>query len=110
MSEFPCNIEYAEHGQGPALLFVPGSFGTGAVVATASRPETMSWVKDLGAHYVINHGKPIAAQVATIFGELVGEEGLADITLRAPAFKTNGSSTVSITWAPQPPPARSRLT
>ena len=30
MSEFPCNIEYAEHGQGPALLFVPGSFGTGA--------------------------------------------------------------------------------
>lgn len=24
------NIEYAEHGQGPTLLFVPGSFGTGA--------------------------------------------------------------------------------
>jgi pimeloyl-ACP methyl ester carboxylesterase len=24
------NIEYAERGQGPALLFVPGSFGTGA--------------------------------------------------------------------------------
>jgi pimeloyl-ACP methyl ester carboxylesterase len=28
MSEFP-NIEYAEHGQGSASLFVPGSFGTG---------------------------------------------------------------------------------
>jgi pimeloyl-ACP methyl ester carboxylesterase len=24
------NIEYAEHGQGPTLLFVAGSFGTGA--------------------------------------------------------------------------------
>jgi hypothetical protein len=33
------------------------------VVATASRPETMSWVKDLGAHYVIDHGKPIAARI-----------------------------------------------
>jgi pimeloyl-ACP methyl ester carboxylesterase len=30
VSRFPTNIEYAERGQGPALLFVPGSFGTGA--------------------------------------------------------------------------------
>ncbi len=30
MSQFPSDIEYAEQGQGPALLFVPGSFGTGA--------------------------------------------------------------------------------
>jgi pimeloyl-ACP methyl ester carboxylesterase len=30
MSRFPSDIEYAERGQGPALLFVPGSFGTGA--------------------------------------------------------------------------------
>ena len=30
MSQFPTNIEYAERGQGPAILFVPGSFGTGA--------------------------------------------------------------------------------
>jgi hypothetical protein len=28
--QFPANVEYAERGQGPALLFVPGSFGTGA--------------------------------------------------------------------------------
>jgi NADPH:quinone reductase-like Zn-dependent oxidoreductase len=26
----------------------------------------MSWVKDLGAHHVIDHGKPIAAQVAAL--------------------------------------------
>ena len=30
MSPFPGNIEYTERGEGPALLFVPGSFGTGA--------------------------------------------------------------------------------
>lgn len=30
MSTFPSDIEYAERGQGPALLFVPGSFGTGS--------------------------------------------------------------------------------
>lgn len=30
MPRFPKNIEYAERGQGQALLFVPGSFGTGA--------------------------------------------------------------------------------
>jgi pimeloyl-ACP methyl ester carboxylesterase len=30
VSQFPANIEYAERGKGPALLFVPGSFGTGA--------------------------------------------------------------------------------
>ena len=36
------------------------------MVATASRPETISWVKDLGANHVIDHGKPIAAQVAAL--------------------------------------------
>jgi pimeloyl-ACP methyl ester carboxylesterase len=30
MSEFPSDVEYAEQGLGPALLFVPGSFATGA--------------------------------------------------------------------------------
>jgi zinc-binding alcohol dehydrogenase family protein len=36
------------------------------VIATASRPETMAWVKDFGAHHVIDHGKPIAPQVAAL--------------------------------------------
>jgi pimeloyl-ACP methyl ester carboxylesterase len=30
MLSFPSDVEYAERGQGPALLLVPGSFGTGA--------------------------------------------------------------------------------
>lgn len=30
MSEFPSDIEYEERGEGPAVLFLPGSFGTGS--------------------------------------------------------------------------------
>jgi NADPH2:quinone reductase len=46
------------------------------VIATASRPETQAWCKELGAHHVIDHSKPMAEQlkatehrfVDTIFG------------------------------------------
>jgi pimeloyl-ACP methyl ester carboxylesterase len=30
MSEFPANVEYDERGEGPTLLLLPGSFGTGS--------------------------------------------------------------------------------
>jgi zinc-binding alcohol dehydrogenase family protein len=33
------------------------------VIATASRPETQSWVQDLGAHHVIDHGRPLGEQI-----------------------------------------------
>ncbi len=36
------------------------------VIATASRPETQEWVKQLGAHHVINHSKPLAEQVEAL--------------------------------------------
>lgn len=36
------------------------------VIATASRPETRAWVRELGAHYVVDHTKPLAAQVAAL--------------------------------------------
>ncbi len=36
------------------------------VIATASRDETRAWITGLGAHHVIDHGKPIAAQVAAL--------------------------------------------
>jgi NADPH2:quinone reductase len=32
------------------------------VIATASRPETAAWVRDLGAHHVIDHAKPLSEQ------------------------------------------------
>jgi zinc-binding alcohol dehydrogenase family protein len=37
-----------------------------AVIATASRPETEAWVKQLGAGHVIDHTKPLAPQVAAL--------------------------------------------
>jgi NADPH2:quinone reductase len=36
------------------------------VIATASRPETRSWVQELGAHHVVDHAKPLAEQVAAL--------------------------------------------
>ena len=60
-------------GVAPAILIVGGGGGVGSiaiqlarrltdatVVATASRPETQAWCRELGAHHVIDH-KGIAA-------------------------------------------------
>ncbi|MEZ2129045.1 MULTISPECIES: zinc-binding alcohol dehydrogenase family protein [unclassified Sinorhizobium] len=62
-----------------AILIIGGAGGVGSiaiqlvraltdltVIATASRPETQAWVKDLGAHHVVDHSQPIAPQVATL--------------------------------------------
>lgn len=62
-----------------AILIVGGAGGVGSiaiqlvrartdvtVIATASRPETQAWVKELGAHHVIDHAKPIADQVRAL--------------------------------------------
>jgi NADPH:quinone reductase len=66
-------------GAAPAVLIIGGAGGVGSiaiqlvraltdftVMATASRPETMAWVRDLGAHHVIDHRKPLAAEVAAL--------------------------------------------
>ena len=63
-------------GEGKSLLIVGGAGGVGSiaiqlartltkltVIATASRPETQSWCKELGAHHVIDHSKPMAEQL-----------------------------------------------
>jgi zinc-binding alcohol dehydrogenase family protein len=36
------------------------------VIATASRPETRQWLEDMGAHHVIDHSQPLAAQIAAL--------------------------------------------
>lgn len=36
------------------------------VIGTASRPETQAWVKELGAHHVIDHSRPIAEELERI--------------------------------------------
>ena len=64
-----------------ALLIVGGAGGvpsiaiqlarllTGAtVIATASRPESAAWVRGLGAQHVVDHARPLAAQVSAIAG------------------------------------------
>ena len=66
-------------GAAPALLIVGGAGGVGSmaiqlarqltdltVIATASRPETAQWCRDLGAHHVIDHAQPLAAEVKAL--------------------------------------------
>ncbi|WP_088343356.1 MULTISPECIES: zinc-binding alcohol dehydrogenase family protein [Rhodomicrobium] len=66
-------------GIAPSILIIGGAGGVGSiavqlarkltdltVIATASRPETQSWVGELGAHHVIDHAKPLAAEVARL--------------------------------------------
>lgn len=63
-------------GAGQTLLITGGAGGVGSiliqlarqltqlrVVATASRAETRQWCLDLGAHAVIDHSKPLAAEL-----------------------------------------------
>jgi NADPH2:quinone reductase len=62
-----------------ALLVVGGAGGVGSmaiqiarkltgltVMATASRPETQAWVRELGAHHVIDHTRTFSPQLAAI--------------------------------------------
>ena len=66
-------------GGGQALLVIGGAGGvpsiaiqlarrlTGVtVIASASRPDSDAWVRDLGAQHVVNHAQSLAAQIAAI--------------------------------------------
>ncbi len=66
-------------GAAKAIVIVGGAGGVGSiaiqlarkltdltVIATASRPETQSWVRELGAHHVIDHRKSLAAEMAAL--------------------------------------------
>lgn len=66
-------------GASSSLLIIGGGGGVSSVaiqlaceltdltvIATASRPETHEWVTSLGAHYVINHRKPLAPQMKAL--------------------------------------------
>ncbi len=66
-------------GAAPAIVIVGGAGGVGSVaiqlarrltdltvIATASRPDTQDWCRELGAHHVIDHRNPIAAQVEAL--------------------------------------------
>jgi NADPH2:quinone reductase len=66
-------------GAASAVVIVGGAGGVGSiavqlarkltpltVIATASRPETKDWAQRLGAHHVLDHSKPLAAQVKAL--------------------------------------------
>ncbi|ACM25943.1 zinc-binding alcohol dehydrogenase family protein [Agrobacterium sp. SHOUNA12C] len=66
-------------GAANTILIIGGAGGVGSiaiqiaraltgltVIATASRPETQTWVKELGAHHVIDHSKPLAPQIEAL--------------------------------------------
>ena len=63
-------------GAGQQLLIVGAAGGVGSimlqlarqltevsVIATASRPETQAWARELGAHHVIDHSQPLHAEL-----------------------------------------------
>ncbi len=64
--------------KGQSILIIGASGGVGSigiqlakraglrVVATASRPETVAWVQELGADHVVNHREPLVPQVRAL--------------------------------------------
>ncbi|HZD21147.1 MAG TPA: zinc-binding alcohol dehydrogenase family protein [Burkholderiales bacterium] len=64
--------------RGASVLIINGAGGVGSigiqlaklgglkVIATASRPETVAWVKELGADHVVDHRKPLRPQVEAL--------------------------------------------
>jgi zinc-binding alcohol dehydrogenase family protein len=68
-----------ETGAPASLLVVGAAGGVGSilvqlarqltgltVIGTASRPESRDWVKQMGAHHVIDHRQPLVAQIAAL--------------------------------------------
>lgn len=53
----------AAGGVGSILVQLAAKLTGLTVIGTASRPETQAWVKELGAHHVLDHSKPMASQL-----------------------------------------------
>jgi zinc-binding alcohol dehydrogenase family protein len=51
------------------------------VIGTASRPETREWVRELGAHHVIDHSRPLADEIRSL--------GFADVSHVVSLTNTN---------------------
>ncbi len=83
-------------GAAPAVLIIGGAGGVGSItiqllraltdltiIATASRPETRAWVKELGAHHVIDHTQPLPAQIEALG---IGAPGLVFSTTHSEQY------------------------
>lgn len=80
--------------EGQSLLIVGAAGGVGSiltqlarqltglkVIGTASRPETEAWVRELGAHQVLDHSKPLNEELTRV--------GLAPVTHVASLTQTD---------------------
>ncbi len=56
----------AAGGVGSILVQLARQLTGLTVIGTASRPQTQAWVRDLGAHHVIDHSRPLAAELKRI--------------------------------------------
>jgi zinc-binding alcohol dehydrogenase family protein len=93
-------IPYGVKSAGGALLIINGAGGVGSIltqiarrltgltiIATASRPETIAWCVEMGAHHVIDHHRSLAeglsqagiAEVGYVAGLTATDKHLAGI-------------------------------
>ena len=68
-------IDLGGKDSGKSILIIGGAGGVGSigiqlariaglhVIATASRPESIAWAKELGAHEIVDHRKDLVSQV-----------------------------------------------
>lgn len=94
-------VPYGVKSAAGAILIVNGAGGVGSiltqiarrltgltVIATASRPETIAWCREMGAHHVIDHHQPLdeglkaidIAEVQYVAGLTATDRHLAAIT------------------------------
>ncbi len=71
-------IDPAGTSRGATLLIIGGAGGVGSigiqiakvagltVIATASRPQTVAWVTELGADHVVDHSQPLRPQIEAL--------------------------------------------
>ncbi|MFQ3236745.1 MAG: zinc-binding alcohol dehydrogenase family protein [Paraglaciecola sp.] len=62
----------AAGGVGSILTQLAATLTNALVIGTASRPESQSWVREFGAHHVINHHQPLLPQLNAL--------GISDVT------------------------------
>ncbi|WP_166362732.1 zinc-binding alcohol dehydrogenase family protein [Pseudomonas akapageensis] len=87
-------ISESQSDQGQSLLIVGAAGGVGSiltqlarqltglkVIGTASRPQTMAWVRELGADLVLDHSQPLAEELK--------RQGLAQVTHVASLTQTD---------------------
>jgi zinc-binding alcohol dehydrogenase family protein len=69
-------VARGEASKGKSLLIIGAAGGVGSIMTqlarqltgltvtgTASRPETANWVRELGAHHVLDHARPLAEEL-----------------------------------------------